>query len=98
MRDMTVRRIIAARSIFAATFLVVSAALIIQSQFYAYVGDETFHLLAAKLISAGRKPYADFFYQHPPLFVYLVAGMFRITGPEWRAVHLFSALSVIGAI
>lgn len=76
----------------------VSAVLIIHSQFYAYVGDETFHLLAAKLISAGRKPYADSFYQHPPLFVYLVAGMFRIIGTGWRAVHLLSAFSVIGAM
>jgi hypothetical protein len=62
------------------------------------VGDEAFHLLAAKLIAAGRTPYRDFFYQHPPLFVYLVAGIFRLSGVGWRVAHIFSTASLVGAI
>ena len=84
--------------VFRAAFLLAAAVLIIWSQTYAYVGDEPFHLLAAKLINEGRTPYVDFFYQHPPLFIYVVAGLFRILGASWRAVHLLSALSVIGTI
>jgi hypothetical protein len=94
----TLRLTSSTSTVFRAAFVLVAAVLIIQSQLYAYVGDETFHLLAAKLISAGRRPYADFFYQHPPLFVYLVGGLFRIIGTSWRAVHLLSAIAVIGAI
>src|SRR6266566_5106075 len=86
------------KSIFGVALILVSVVLTTQSQMYAYVGDESFHLLAAKLINAGRRPYANFFYQHPPLFIYLVAGIFRIAGAGWRIVHFFSALSLIGAI
>jgi hypothetical protein len=96
--ESTLRLMSSTSTVFRAAFCLVAAVLIIHSQIYAYVGDETFHLLAAKLISSGRKPYADFFYQHPPLFVYLVAGLFRIVGAGWRAVHLLSAFAVIGAI
>ena len=83
---------------FWAALIFVSVLLTVHSQSYAFVGDESFHLLAAKLISAGREPYSDFFYQHPPLFIYLVAGIFRITGTGWRVVHFFSAFSLVGTI
>ncbi|MFN2602939.1 MAG: ArnT family glycosyltransferase [Gemmatimonadaceae bacterium] len=75
-----------------------SAILIADSQIFAYVGDESFHLLAAKLVSAGRIPYENFFYQHPPLFIYIIGGIFRVTGASWRAAHAFSALALSGAI
>jgi hypothetical protein len=45
-------------------------ALLAYSQAVAYFGNESFHLLAAQLINAGKRPYLDFFYQHPPLFIY----------------------------
>jgi hypothetical protein len=93
-----VQRAVAFKSIFWVALILVSVLLATQSQMYAYVGDESFHLLAAKLISAGETPYAGFFYQHPPLFIYVVAGIFRIAGAGWRIVHFFSALSLIGAI
>jgi hypothetical protein len=69
------------------------AAFLTYSQLYAYVGDEPFHLLAAQLISAGKRPYLDFFYQHPPLHAYLTAGLFRVS-ETWRTSHAFSALAV----
>ncbi len=76
----------------------VSTLLVAWSVTHAYVGDESFHLLAAKLIAAGRKPYVDFFYQHPPLFAYIMAAILRIAGVSWRTVHVFSALCTIGCI
>ena len=81
-----------------AVLAVVSTLLVVWSVTHAYVGDESFHLLAAKLIAAGRKPYVDFFYQHPPVFAYVMACILRISGVSWKAVHLFSALCIIGCI
>src|SRR5437762_2948620 len=84
--------------LFWTVFALVSATLIADSQTFAYVGDESFHLLAAKLVSSGRIPYENFFYQHPPLFIYIIGGIFRVTGASWRVAHAFSALSLMGAI
>lgn len=61
-------------------------------------GDEGFHLLAALLVGAGKVPYRDFFYQHPPLFPYLYAAWMQIAGETWRSAHLFSALLTIGTV
>lgn len=58
--------------------------------------DEGFHLLAASLVSAGKVPYRDFFYQHPPLFPYLYAGWMQFAGETWRSAHFLSALLTLG--
>ena len=73
-------------------------ALLAYSQAVAYFGNEPFHLLAAQLINAGKRPYLDFFYQHPPLFIYLNAAWMRIFGENWRSSHLLSALLTGGCI
>jgi len=78
-----------------ATFLV---ALLAYSQAVAYFGNESFHLLAAQLINTGKKPYLDFFYQHPPLFIYLNAAWMRVFGESWRSAHALSALLAGGCI
>ncbi|HYM10632.1 MAG TPA: glycosyltransferase family 39 protein [Bryobacterales bacterium] len=82
----------------AAVAALVSAVLIGVSQTFACHPDEGFHLVAAHLINAGKKPYLDFFYQHAPLFAYLNAGWMRLAGESWRSAHLFSALLAIGSI
>jgi hypothetical protein len=71
----------------------VVAVFLIRSQLFAYVGDEPFHLVAAQLIYAGKKPYIDFFYQHTPLHAYLIAGLFQLC-ETWRIAHAFSALAL----
>ena len=43
-------------------------------------------------------PYLEFFYQHPPLFIYLNAGWMRIFGETWRSAHILSALLTAGCI
>lgn len=73
-----------------------SAGLLAYSQTLALEGDEAFHLLAAQLINAGKKPYLDFFYQHVPLYAYLNAAWMRAFGETWRWAHLFSALLTAG--
>jgi hypothetical protein len=69
-----------------------SAGLLVYSQTVAYFGDECFHLVAAQLINAGKRPYLDFFYQHVPLYAYLNAGWFHLVGESWRGAHALSAL------
>ena len=73
-------------------------ALLVYSQAVAYFGNESFHLLAAQLVNSGKKPYLDFFYQHPPLFIYLNAAWMRVFGETWRSAHVLSALLAGGCI
>lgn len=73
-------------------------AIVALSQSGTSYGDEGFHLLAASLVGAGKIPYRDFFYQHPPLFPYLYAGWMQIAGESWRSAHLFSALLTVGTV
>ena len=69
-----------------------AAALIVFSQTVAFVGDEAFHVTAARLVAAGRTPYLDFFHQHPPLFVWVTAAWFRTVGDSWKSAHVLSTL------
>jgi len=76
--------------------LAVTAGLLVYSQMVAYFGNESFHLLAAQLINAGKKPYLDFFYQHAPLYAYLNALWMRVFGESWQSAHVLSALLTSG--
>lgn len=73
-----------------------TAGLVTYSQLVAYWGDESLHLVAAQLIIAGKRPYIDFFYQHPPVFAYVLAAVMRVFGQNWRVAHAFSALFTSG--
>jgi hypothetical protein len=75
-----------------------SIAIVVFSQSGMLGTDEGFHVLAASLVGAGKVPYRDFFYQHPPLFPYLYAGWMQIAGETWRSAHLFSALLTLGTV
>src|SRR5580698_9728651 len=63
----------------------------------AFSWDEGFHLLAAQLILAGKRPYLDFCFPQTPLNAYLTAGFMRIFGDTWRAVHILEAILVAAA-
>jgi len=73
------------------------AGLLLYSQTAAFAWDEGFHLLAAQLILAGKRPYLDFCFPQTPLNAYLTAGWMRMFGETWRAVHVLSAVWVAGA-
>lgn len=60
--------------------------------------NEGFHLVAARLILAGEKPYVDFFYQHAPIHIYLTAAWMRLFGENWRSADVLAALCTAGSL
>jgi hypothetical protein len=78
--------------------LFLTAALLVYSQTLAFSLDEGFHLLAAQLINAGKRPYLDFCFPQPSLNTYWNAAWLRIFGDSWHIPHVFAALFVSGAV
>jgi 4-amino-4-deoxy-L-arabinose transferase-like glycosyltransferase len=78
------------------TILTVCVALLagylVYSQTLAFHWDEGFHLLAARLISTGKKPYIDFCFPQAPLNAYWNALWLRLFGDSWRVTHVVAAL------
>ena len=68
------------------------AALLVYSQTMAFHWDEGFHLLAAQLIAAGKRPYIDFLFAQTPLNAFWNAAWFRAFGPGWRLAHAVAAV------
>ena len=84
--------------ILAAASLVITGGLLVYSQTMGFVWDEGFHLVAAQLILAGKRPYIDFCFPQTPLNAYWNAGWMRLFGQSWRVVHVFAALLSAGAM
>ncbi len=78
-------------SLYAAVFL-------IYSQTWAFTWDESYHLLAAQLMGAGRTPYIDFCFPQTPLNAYWNAAWMRLLGQSWHVPHALAALFTIGAV
>jgi hypothetical protein len=74
------------------------AGLLVYSQTWAAAWDEGFHVLAAQLIKAGKKPYIDFLFPQTALNAYWVAAWMRIFGDTWRMVHALSSTLTAGAV
>lgn len=70
----------------------------VYSQTVAFTWDEGFHLLAARLIGAGRKPYIDFCFPQAPFNAYWTAACMRVFGESWRTAHALSSLFTTGAV
>lgn len=92
------RRFAASAASFYGIIAAISCGLGAFSETAAFQRDEGFHLLAAQLVRAGRKPYLDFFYQHSPLYIYLAAGWMKLFGEGWRGAHAMSVLLTSGYI
>jgi len=75
------------------SLLAVFALAIVLSQWPLAAGD-TYHVLAAQMVAAGRKPYLDFFLQQVPLYPLLCGASLRIFGTSWQAANLFSGLLI----
>jgi hypothetical protein len=75
-----------------AVLAAITAVLLIYSQTKAFSWDEGFHLLAARMISLGKRPYQDFLFAQTPLNAYWNALLFRIFGAGWRVPHIAAAL------
>jgi len=70
----------------------ITALLLVYSQTRGFGWDEGFHLLAARLIDAGKRPYADFIFAQTPLNALWNALIIRVTGLGWHGPHVASAL------
>ena len=70
----------------------VLAVLMVYSQTFGYTGDEGFHMVAAQLILAGKRPYLDFCFPQTPLEAYWHAGWMRLFGQSWRVIHVVSTV------
>lgn len=75
-----------------------AAALLVFSQTWAFAWDESYHLLAAQLILAGRRPYLDFCFPQTPLNTYWNAAWMALAGQSWRVAHAVAALLIIAAV
>ena len=81
-----------------AAFALFAAGLLVYSQTLAFHWDEGFHILTAHLISAGKRPYLDFFFPQTPLNAYWNAAWMAVFGHSWRAVHAIAALATVGSV
>src|SRR5579863_5718933 len=70
----------------------VAAGLLIYSQTNAFAWDEGFHLVAAQLIKAGKKPFLDWMFPQAPLNAYWNALWMTLFGESWRTTHVAAAL------
>jgi 4-amino-4-deoxy-L-arabinose transferase-like glycosyltransferase len=77
---------------------VYAAAFLLYAEKWDFSFDESFHLLAAQLIGAGKRPYLDFCFPQAPLSAYWNAGWMRLTGGGWRLPHAFATLFTMGAV
>src|SRR5260370_29369061 len=81
------------------SFLALYAAIFLwYSQTWAFAWDESYHLLTAQLILAGKKPYLDFCFPQAPFNAYWNAAWMRMLGESWRLIHAVQALLTIGAV
>ena len=75
-----------------------AAAFLVYAEKWAFTWDESYHLLAAQLMGAGKRPYIDFCFPQTPLNAYWNAACMRLFSENWRVPHAFAALFTIGAV
>jgi hypothetical protein len=73
-------------------------AIVLYSQTTILDWDEGFHLVAAALIAAGKRPYLDFLFPQPWLHAAWNALWVEIGGGGWRLPHVVAALETCGAV
>ncbi len=70
----------------------------VYAQTRGFCWDEGFHLLAARLIREGKRPYLDFCFPQTPLNAYLNAGWMSVFGESWRSTHVLATILLSIAI
>ena len=81
-----------------AAVAVIGAVLVAYSQTLALTWDEGFHLVAAQLINAGKRPYLDFLFAQTPLNAWWNAFWMRVFGQGWRVPHALAAIETAAAV
>lgn len=77
---------------------IVFAVLLAYGETRAFSFDEGFHLMAARLIKEGKRPYLDFCFPQTPLNAYWNAFWLILFGDNWRAIHAVSAVLIAAAV
>ena len=85
-------------AIVGAAVAAITASLLLYSQTRGFGWDEGFHLLAARLIAAGKRPYVDFIFAQTPLNAWWNALIMRFTGYGWRGPHVAAALESAASV
>ncbi len=85
------------RRVLVATALLLAIGLLVYANIRAFVWDEGFHLIAAQLIAAGKRPYLDFCFPQTPFNAYWNAALLSIFGHGWRVTHNFAAFLTVGS-
>ena len=80
------------------TLLVYATAAVLFAETWAFGWDETYHLLAAQLILAGRQPYIDFCFPQTLLNAYWNAEWMSVFGQSWRVPQTVAALLTVVAV
>jgi hypothetical protein len=78
--------------------LIYAAGLFFYAETRAFTWDESYHLVAAQLILAGRQPYLDFCFPQSPLNAYWNALWMAAFGQTWRVAHVAATLLTIAAV
>ena len=82
----------------AVCLVLLAAGLLVESQTRAFTADEGYHLVAARSILQGKRPYLDFCFPQSPLNAYWNAAWMRTFGDTWRTAHMVAALQVALAV
>jgi 4-amino-4-deoxy-L-arabinose transferase-like glycosyltransferase len=59
-------------------------------------GDEGFHLMAARLVSEGKRLYTDFFFPQMPFLGWIYGAWFWVMGRSWFGARLLCSLLATG--
>jgi 4-amino-4-deoxy-L-arabinose transferase-like glycosyltransferase len=59
-------------------------------------GDEGFYLMAARLVSEGKRLYSDFFFPQMPFLGWIYGAWFWLTGRSWYGARLLCSLLAAG--
>lgn len=81
-----------------ATLTALGILVLLYSQTLAFTWDAGFHLLAAQMINAGKRPYLDFCFPQTPLNVWWMAFWMHLLGQSWRVPQALAALATVGAM
>ena len=74
------------------------AGLMFYAQTDAFAWDEGFHLLAAQLITRGKRPYLDFNFSQTPLNAYWNAFWLTVFPQSWRTAHAVASVMTTSGV
>lgn len=82
-----------------AFFVIIFIFILVEAKGLALItpGDENVYYYMAKSITEGKLPYKDFFYAHPPVHIFILAGIIKIFGINFIALKTTALLAYLTA-